>query len=176
MEFQRARNDKQREQRRQLILGTAARMLADMPVAELSLNELSRQVGLAKSNVLRYFETREAILLELLSAELRAWAELLDILPTANGAAPRQRIDHLARLVTDSLAERPLLCDLASAQAAVLERNVSTAVVLTHKLAVREAVERLADTFRRHLPELTHEDALQAISVALLMTAAASAA
>lgn len=144
-----------------------------MPVAELSLNELSRQVGLAKSNVLRYFETREAILLELLSAELRAWAELLDILPTANGAAPRQRIDHLARLVTDSLAERPLLCDLASAQAAVLERNVSTAVVLTHKLAVREAVERLADTFRRHLPELTHEDALQAISVALLMTAAA---
>ena len=30
-----------------------------MPVAELSLNELSRRVGLAKSNVLRYFESRE---------------------------------------------------------------------------------------------------------------------
>jgi hypothetical protein len=45
--------------------GLAAAMLREMPVAELSLNELSRRVGLAKSNVLRYFETREAVLLEL---------------------------------------------------------------------------------------------------------------
>lgn len=87
MEFQRARNDEQRDQRRRLILETAAGMLAEMPVADLSLNELSRQVGLAKSNVLRYFETREAILLELLSAELRIWAEAFESLPLAAGAA-----------------------------------------------------------------------------------------
>ncbi|TRW99325.1 TetR/AcrR family transcriptional regulator [Paracoccus sp. M683] len=173
MDFQRARNDEQREQRRQLILAKAAEMLAEMPVAELSLNELSRQVGLAKSNVLRYFETREAILLELLSAELKSWAGVLDDLPVTAGGTQRQRIDHLASMVTDSLTARPLLCDLASAQAAVLERNVSMTVVLSHKLAVRAVVERVADTFRRHLPELTREDALQAISVVLLMTAAA---
>ena len=41
-------------------------MLAEMPVAEVTLNELSRRAGLAKSNVLRYFESREAVLLELL--------------------------------------------------------------------------------------------------------------
>ena len=29
-------------------------------MAELSLNELARRVGLAKSNVLRYFDSREA--------------------------------------------------------------------------------------------------------------------
>ena len=33
-------------------------MLAEMPVSELTLNELSRRAGLAKSNVLRYFESR----------------------------------------------------------------------------------------------------------------------
>lgn len=32
----------------------------------MSLNELSRRAGLARSNVLRYSESREAILLELL--------------------------------------------------------------------------------------------------------------
>jgi AcrR family transcriptional regulator len=53
--FQRARSDEQREQRRRAILCAAAAMLAEMPVADLSLNELSRRVGLAKSNVLRYF-------------------------------------------------------------------------------------------------------------------------
>ena len=61
--FQRARSDEQRAIRRQTILDTAAAMLEDMPVSELSLNELSRRVGLAKSNVLRYFDSREAVLL-----------------------------------------------------------------------------------------------------------------
>ena len=65
MTFQRARSEEQRAIRRQAILDTAAAMLDEMPVAEVSLNELSRRVGLAKSNVLRYFESREAVLLEL---------------------------------------------------------------------------------------------------------------
>src|SRR6185295_16951299 len=51
------------------ILDTAAAMLEEMPVSELSLNELSRRVGLAKSNVLRYFDSREAVLLELLDSQ-----------------------------------------------------------------------------------------------------------
>src|ERR1044072_10039307 len=71
--FQRARSDEQRALRSQAILDTAAAMLEEMPVAALSLNELSRRVGLAKSNVLRYFDSREAVLLELLDAAWREW-------------------------------------------------------------------------------------------------------
>src|SRR3978361_234799 len=71
--FQRARSEEQRESRRRAILDTAAAMLTEMPVADLSLNELSRRVGLAKSNVLRYFESREAVLLELLHAASQEW-------------------------------------------------------------------------------------------------------
>ncbi|MFC8943731.1 TetR/AcrR family transcriptional regulator, partial [Streptomyces griseoincarnatus] len=79
MTFQRARSEEQREIRRTAILDTAMAMLDEMPVAEVGLNELSRRVGLAKSNVLRYFESREAILLELLASALRAWlAEVSD--------------------------------------------------------------------------------------------------
>ena len=48
-------------------------MLAEMPVADVSLTELSRRVGLAKSNVLRYFDSREAVLLELLDDAWRDW-------------------------------------------------------------------------------------------------------
>ena len=69
--FQRARSEEQREARRQAILGAAAAMLAEMPVAEITLNELSRRVGLAKSNVLRYFESREAVLLESEADDIR---------------------------------------------------------------------------------------------------------
>src|ERR1700761_8818821 len=48
-------------------------MLAEMPVADVTLTELSRRVGLAKSNVLRYFESREAVLLDLLGSQWQEW-------------------------------------------------------------------------------------------------------
>src|SRR5271170_1390536 len=76
--FQRARSEEQREARRQSILDAAADMLTQMPVAELTLNGLSRRVGLAKSNVLRYFESREAVLLELLDCAWQDWLVRLD--------------------------------------------------------------------------------------------------
>ena len=101
--FKRARSEEQRAQRRQVILATAAAMLAEMPVTELSLNELSRRVGLAKSNVLRYFESREAVLLELLDAELLAWIEAVQKLPLRSGGTPRDRGDHLAAAMVAEL-------------------------------------------------------------------------
>jgi AcrR family transcriptional regulator len=68
-----ARSEEQRGIRRRAILDTTAAMLEEMPIGEISLNELSRRVGSAKSNVLRYFESREAILLELLDRAWRQW-------------------------------------------------------------------------------------------------------
>ena len=93
--FQRARSAEQREVRRRAILDTAAAMLAEMTVAEVTLNELSHRVGLAKSNVLRYFESREAVLLDLLGSEWQEWlavlaGELDDAVdPSASAAARR---------------------------------------------------------------------------------------
>src|ERR1700677_3312837 len=96
--FQRARSEDQREARRQAILGAAAAMLAEMPVAQVTLNELSRRAGLAKSNVLRYFESREAVLLELLDSAWQDWlVGLQQDLTAAVGAAapPAERCDRL---------------------------------------------------------------------------------
>src|SRR5438270_10849848 len=136
--FKRARSEEQRTQRRQVILDTAATMLAEVPVAQVSLNELSRRVGLAKSNVLRYFESREAVLLELLDAASREWlAQLDDALSAAvdTGAAVSERGDQLAATLATSLTARPVLCDLISTQAAVLEHNVSPQVAAQYKRA-----------------------------------------
>jgi AcrR family transcriptional regulator len=157
MTFLRARTEDQREIRRQEILDTVATMLAEMPVASISLNELSRRVGLAKSNVLRYFESREAILLELL---LRAWTEWLTALPPlfANGVVARgdarQRGDQIAHVIARSLADREAFCDLFSSHASVLEHNVTGQVAARFKHAALANVAALAQQVRVHLPEL----------------------
>ena len=155
MTFQRARSEEQREIRRRAILDTAAAMLDEMPVAEMSLNELSRRVGLAKSNVLRYFESREAVLLELQDAFMGSWlAELADELDAGVEATAETRAGRLAEILGRSLSERVVLCHLLGAQGAVLERNVSVEVAKAHKRSSLIRLTDMADLMRRHLPEL----------------------
>src|SRR5258707_448038 len=107
--FQRARSDEQRAERSRAILDTAAAMLAEMPVTEVSLNVLSRRVGLAKSNVLRYFESREAVLLELLNTAGREW--LTELSRELDEGVDRQadaptRSDQVATVIAASLARQ----------------------------------------------------------------------
>jgi AcrR family transcriptional regulator len=173
--FQRARSDEQRALRSKAILDTAAAMLREMPVAELSLNELSRRVGLAKSNVLRYFDSREAVLLELLASSAREWiAHLAAELPSAvrRRAAFERRAEELAKAISTSLVERPVLCDLMSTQASVLEHNVSVEAVTSYKLASLADAEALAGLVRDALPELSHDDAWRYMVGLWLMTSA----
>jgi len=157
MTFQRARSDSQREARRRAILDTAAAMLHEMPVAEVSLNELSRRVGLAKSNVLRYFESREAVLLELLDDFLQSWlTELTDGLAAGidAGLPAVDRSEQLAEILSRSLADRVVLCDLFGAQSGVLEHNVSVEIVRRHKRASHDSLATMVDLVRKHVPEL----------------------
>ena len=156
MTFQRARSEEQREIRRRAILDAAAAMLDEMPVADLTLNELSRRVGLAKSNVLRYFDSREGVLLDLMDSLLQDWlAELTDDLDTGIDAGPLvSRAEQLADVLARSLAVRPVLCDLVGAQGGVLERNVTVEVVTRHKRAALAQLRAAAELLRRHVPEL----------------------
>jgi AcrR family transcriptional regulator len=179
--FQRARSEEQREARRQAILGAAAAMLAEMPVAEVTLNELSRRAGLAKSNVLRYFESREAVLLELLDSAWQDWLAELDqnlaVWPDAAGHAGQvadraDRADRAALAVAASLASRPMLCDLISAQAAVLERNVSPQVAAQYKRASIAGITALGGLMLRCVPELGEHNAFRLAGAAVMMTGA----
>ncbi|RMB87381.1 TetR family transcriptional regulator [Streptomyces shenzhenensis] len=145
-------------------------MLAEMPVAKLSLNELSRRVGLAKPNVLRYFESREAVLLDLLETEINDWiAELERLHPTGEGSA-RERGDLLADTLATSLAQRPVLCDLLSAQGAVLEQNISAEAGIRHKHAARKSLQSLVRLVQCHIPELGAQGSAALVETTLLMT------
>jgi AcrR family transcriptional regulator len=173
--FQRARSDEQRALRSQAILDTAAAMLQEMPVADLSLNELSRRVGLAKSNVLRYFDSREAVLLELLDTRIREWlAHLTEELPSAvaRTAGFERRAEQLATAIAQSLAQRPVLCDLLAAQAGVLEHNVSAEAIARHKLAGVADAELLAGLVLDALPEISPDDAWRYVIATWLMASA----
>ena len=161
--------------RRRAILDAAAAMLAEMTVAQVTLNELSRRVGLAKSNVLRYFESREAVLLELLDSAWQEWLTGLEAdLPGAIDAtaSPAGRGDQMASALAASLAARPVLCDLLSAQGAVLERNVSPQVAAGYKRAALADLARLGRLIHHYLGELAEHDTERFAAGAVLVAGA----
>jgi AcrR family transcriptional regulator len=165
--FQRARRPEQRKQRRQMILDAAAAMLAEMPVAEISLRELSRRVGLAGSNVLRYFETREGVFLALLDNLSEEWLDQLERdLGGSASTGPVVRIGQIAETWARSLASRPLMCELTSVLSGVLERNVSVGSVRDFKRRAIARNGRLANLIRGLLPDLTERGALEIASLA----------
>ncbi|MFY1661309.1 TetR/AcrR family transcriptional regulator [Micromonospora sp. WMMD1274] len=171
MTFQRARTEEQREVRRQAILDAASAMLDEMPVAAVTLNELSRRVGLAKPNVLRYFESREAVLLELLDRYLREWlTELADELADGVDAnlPMTERATAVAGILSRSLARRSVMCDLFGAQGSVLEHNVSVEVVARYKRASLDRLATMTGLVRKHLPELGENATLFSLQTMVL--------
>jgi AcrR family transcriptional regulator len=142
--------------RRSAILGVARTMLAEKGVNEISLRELADRVGLAKSNVLRYFDSREAVFLEVMDEECGAWLSELDALlgrPRARKAGYGTEI-RVATTVADSLIARPLLCELLGAMAGVLERNISGQFARDFKVRAMERAFALSELVARHLPWL----------------------
>jgi AcrR family transcriptional regulator len=172
LDFRRARRPEQREQRRQMILDVAAAMLAEMPVADISLRELSRRVGLAGSNVLRYFETREGVFLALLDKLSEEWLDQLERdLGASSSHAPVEPVEQIAQTWARSLASRPLLCELTSVLAGVLERNVSVDSVRQFKRRAIARNVRLANLIQAALPDLSGGAALETASLATTLLA-----
>ena len=140
-------------------MSVARTMLTEKSVADISLRELSDRVGLAKSNVLRYFDSRETIFLEVLDEECRAW---LDDVGSRLGK-PRARRAHyateirVARTIADSLVERRLFCELLASMAGVLERNISANFAHDFKARAMANTQALAELVARQLPWLPAE-------------------
>ena len=156
--FQRARRPEQKRQRQDAILGAARDLARRDGVRNVSLADIAARIGIHKSALLRYFETREQIFLELTAA---AWREWVQALHGELDQAERGRADVVADVFARSFGDRPLLCDLIAHTPLNLERNVSTEAVRRYKLTSLGAVREAAALVQRVLPELTADEGLE---------------
>lgn len=161
--------------RRQVILQTASTMLSEMPISTISLNELSRRVGLAKSNVLRYFESREAVLLELLAQSATDFlSEVSDQLPDlVDQHEPAQaRAAAIAATIAAAFDARPMMCELLSVQASVIEHNISAETLTQYKQDGYGALAGFVTALGRTLPELSDAAAVEAARTIIILAGA----
>jgi AcrR family transcriptional regulator len=71
--YQRARRPEQKLERRDAILAAAGELALRDGVRAVSLADIAAKVGIHKSALLRYFETREQIFLELTAQQWQEW-------------------------------------------------------------------------------------------------------
>jgi AcrR family transcriptional regulator len=131
----RARKPEEKEDRKKKLLSVArAELTKEFDLRGLSLNGIARKARMAKSNVYRYFETREALLLELLWEEWSLWMQVL-VRRATNPRAGRLDLSGVTSFLAGSFEERPLLCALTAALPSVLEQNLGEDSVYRFKQA-----------------------------------------
>ncbi|MEV8530568.1 TetR family transcriptional regulator [Streptomyces sp. NPDC051211] len=164
VEFARARRPEQKRQRRAAILDAARTLGTASGVRNVTLAGVAEAVGLAKSNVVRYFGTREEIFLELTGEAWGEWEQAL----TRRLAAARTGSagDDVVAAIAESLAERPFLCDLIGQTSTTLEHNISLEAARAFKREVHAVIARLGARTAAAHPVLTESEGAELIMAA----------
>lgn len=160
--FQRARKPAEISLRREAILAAAAALFDEAGPEGAGLNAIAARAGFTKSNVYRYFESREAVLLSLFVADFEG---LVGDLEASLAEVSPGDLAAVARVSAAAFLRRPRLCQLLGMLASVLERNVSEAGVLALKTAMLEMSTRIATALSRALPGLSFDDCAWVASV-----------
>jgi AcrR family transcriptional regulator len=148
--FQRARKPDEKAHRQKSILDAAADLFEIEGLDGVSLNAVARKAGVAKSNLYRYFESREAIFLALLHEDQMACvAAFEEGLAQLSGTID---VRAVARVFTRVVAAAPRFCALQTALSTVLEQNISEEAAADYKRGVLRVGLRLANALRAALP------------------------
>jgi AcrR family transcriptional regulator len=151
--FLRARRPEHKQERREAILAAARALAAESGVRNVTLGGIAEAVGLAKSNVARYFGTREEIYLALTAECWQDWADEV-----------RQRLeagDDPVDVLAETLSARTLFCDLLGQMTTNLEHNVAVAAAADLKGAILEILTGLGAAIVRVRPDLTESEAFE---------------
>lgn len=167
--FQRARSSTAKQQREDAILAAARQLGIQVGIRQVTLTDIATAVGMHKSAMLRYFETREQIFLTLTSSEWRAWSAALR--HRSGALTPGTDAATVASVITESLLERPLFCDLLAQAPMNLERNVSLDAVREFKLATLDEVNAISAELGRVLA-LREEQSVDVIATATSLAGA----
>jgi AcrR family transcriptional regulator len=158
--FQRARRPEHKAQRHESILAAARTLGLRHGVRSVSLTDIAGEVGIHKSAVLRYFETREEIYLHLTADGWQDWTRAV----RAELDGGDLGVAALAGALTSTIAARPLFCELLAHASLHLERHVSINAVRDFKLTGLEAVDGLRALAVRTVPSLGAEGAIDLVA------------
>jgi TetR/AcrR family transcriptional regulator len=167
LSFQRARKPEEQQLRREAILAAAAALFDAEGPQGAGLNAIAARAGFTKSNVYRYFESREEVLMNLFLGELEAFVDAFEARVATCAVGD---LDALADCATLFVAH-PRFCALLSIIASVLEQNVSVEKIIALKRGVSRLNVRIATAMASRLPGTSLEDCAWVVGIVATLVA-----
>ncbi len=152
---QRARQEEDKELKRQSILDAAEALLNLGKYTLPSASEIASEAGMAKGTLYLYFRTKEEIYLALLAEGFANWLETIkDELMAADPSIE-------ATLGSYSLfcAKNPKTIFLASLSPAILELNISEEMAYLFKKKLADEIREIGELMTKAFPGLSLEHA-----------------
>lgn len=161
--FRRARSEENKRQRAATIVEAARSLALESGVASVTLTGLAHRAGVHHSAVRRYFSSHKEVLLRLSTEGMSALAE--SVCSALAGSHERSPED-VGAVLSRSLIEAPLFCDLLGSQHLHLEHEVELGHVREAQCANQAAAMTIVDAIERAAPELGRRSALDIVTSA----------
>jgi AcrR family transcriptional regulator len=166
----RARAKEAKQQRMKDIREEAVRSFVKLPYVEITLDALGRRAGVKKGVASMYFGTKEELFLELLRDELDAWYQELERALGAQRAGVSDA--RMARLVSTTLADRPVLCRFLSLAPVVLEQNMEIMAADRYQRWQRDRMSTVGGELEQRSRGMKQGQGLRLLHLVQLMAAA----
>lgn len=147
--WKRARSDEQIGLRVNAVIEAAGRVFQNTPYENVTMLMIAREAKFTRSNLYRYFKTREEIFLALFMADIDTWAQQV----TAAFSRP-ETPESFSTKWTEILCRQKRLLKLAPLLALSLEKNLSPDIYLRTKLALHERISAVIPVLQKALPAL----------------------
>lgn len=148
MAWVRARSDEQIEQRINEIVEATARLYEKNRYEDITFAMIAKEANFTRSNLYRYFQTREDIFLELLKHDIVVWRE--DILENFSNGSPSLR--EVAEISVELILKHKRMVKLFTILFTLLEPNASRAALTAFKRKITEEISMVARFLSTKLP------------------------
>ena len=140
MDWVRARSDEQIEQRINEIVNATARLYEEHRFEDITFAMIAKEADFTRSNLYRYFQTKEDIFLELIKHDITVWRE--DILENFVDGNPS--LHEVAVISVDLILKHKRMVKLFTILFTLLEPNSSLDALTAFKRKINEEIGMVA--------------------------------
>jgi len=168
MDWQRARTEKQIESRKNDIYNATLSLFYEQGYENVSFNRIAKEANFTKSNMYRYFKSKEDIFLSIFGEMFITWQN--HYVSELRKLKVNESYDVFAKTWVDSYLKFPKFLDLIPLLFLSLERNSSYSQLIEFKAMSKELLFQVALDVGRVYPSLDPDKAFKLINSSFATT------
>lgn len=168
MNWQRARTDENKNERKEAIYAAAFSLFKKKGYDNTSFNGIAAEAGFTKSNMYRYFSSKEDIFLNVFGELFEAWFE--DYNQRLKSLPQSADFTHFAKAWTESFLSHLQFLDLVPILFVSLEKNSSFEQLVVFKRLSSALLYQLTLEINRIYPEVQGDNAFKFLNLSYAAT------